>query len=248
MWDHVRPWGNGQYLDFDEIEGNDDTDGRDAARLEGRIIVSGDDALAVTIVRDLSKAGADIVKLTAADLTVAALVDAGQQRSGGGVRRCRYDAVNLEIALLARKINSTVFRHSCVFVNIESGITSAADLAGKTIGEFGVYGQDSGVWAKGILMDEFGFRPERSRWVVGGLDRPMPPFGFTSHPHPEDVDVAVAPTTRPWARCWRPAKSMPCSVPMCRNASWTDLPGCRACSPIASWWSETILNEPGSSR
>jgi 4,5-dihydroxyphthalate decarboxylase len=86
-----------------------------------------------------------------------------------------------------------VFRHSCVFVNVDSGIRSPADLTGKTIGEFGVYGQDSGVWAKGILMDEYGFRPERNRWVIGGLDQPMPRFGFTTHPHPDDVQVTAAP-------------------------------------------------------
>ena len=56
-----------------------------------------------------------------------------------------------------------VFRHSCVFVNTDSGITEPKNLAGKTIGEFGIYGQDSGVWAKGILMDEYGFKPEQSR-------------------------------------------------------------------------------------
>jgi 4,5-dihydroxyphthalate decarboxylase len=86
-----------------------------------------------------------------------------------------------------------VFRHSCIFVNIHSGITEPSDLAGKTIGEFGVYGQDSGVWAKGILMDEYGFEPGRSRWVIGGLDRPADPFDFIPHPHPREVDVTVAP-------------------------------------------------------
>jgi 4,5-dihydroxyphthalate decarboxylase len=89
-----------------------------------------------------------------------------------------------------------VFRHSCVFVNAASGIADPADLVGKTIGEFGTYGQDSGVWAKGILMDEYGFRPERNRWVIGGLERPMPPFGFIPHPHPAGLDVTVAPEGR----------------------------------------------------
>ncbi len=86
-----------------------------------------------------------------------------------------------------------VFRHSCVFVNAASGITEPADLVDKTIGEFGTYGQDSGVWAKGILADEYGFEAERNRWVIGGLDHPMPPFDFISHPHPPDLDVSVAP-------------------------------------------------------
>lgn len=89
-----------------------------------------------------------------------------------------------------------VFRHSCVFVHAGSGITAPSDLVGRTIGEFGVYGQDSGVWAKGILMDEYGFRPERNRWVIGGLEHPMPPFDFTSHPHPDDVEVTAAPAGR----------------------------------------------------
>lgn len=86
-----------------------------------------------------------------------------------------------------------VFRHSCVFVNVHSGIDGPGDLAGKTIGEFGTYGQDSGVWAKGILMDEYGFKPEHSRWVIGGLEHPMPPFDFIPHPHPADVEVTRAP-------------------------------------------------------
>jgi 4,5-dihydroxyphthalate decarboxylase len=86
-----------------------------------------------------------------------------------------------------------VFRHSCIYVNAGSGIATPADLVGRTIGEFGVYGQDSGVWAKGILMDEHGFRPEQNRWVIGGLDRPMPPFPFTTHPRPDDVEVIAAP-------------------------------------------------------
>ena len=89
-----------------------------------------------------------------------------------------------------------VFRHSSVFVSAASGITGPGDLDGKTIGEFGVYGQDPGVWIKGILMDEYGFRPERNRWVIGGLDRPAPPFGFISHPHPADVEVTTAPEGR----------------------------------------------------
>jgi 4,5-dihydroxyphthalate decarboxylase len=86
-----------------------------------------------------------------------------------------------------------VFRHSCVYVHAGSGINRPGDLTGRTIGEFGVYGQDSGVWAKGILMDEYGFRPEKNRWVIGGLDRPAAPFDFIAHPHPADVEVTAVP-------------------------------------------------------
>jgi 4,5-dihydroxyphthalate decarboxylase len=74
-----------------------------------------------------------------------------------------------------------------------SGISGPADLAGKTVGELGIYGQDSGVSAKGILMDEYGFKPEQCRWVIGGLDRPLDPCDFVPRPHPADVEVTVAP-------------------------------------------------------
>lgn len=123
----------------------------------------------------------------------------------GMLRRDAYDVSELGLTFLLRTLEhddrfvalpafpNRVFRHSCVFVNTRSGITGPADLVGKTIGEFGVYGQDSGVWAKGILMDEHGFRPEKNRWVIGGLEHPAPPFDFIPHPHPADVEVTTAP-------------------------------------------------------
>ena len=86
-----------------------------------------------------------------------------------------------------------VFRHSCVFVNRRSGISVPGDLVDKTIGEFGMYGQDSGVWAKGILMDEYGFDPQRNRWVIGGLNQPSPPFDFVTQIHPSGIDISTAP-------------------------------------------------------
>lgn len=85
------------------------------------------------------------------------------------------------------------FRHSAIFVNTSAGITSPQDLEGKTIGEFAVYGHDSGVTSKGILSDEYGVRPEKSSWVIGGFDWPMAPFDFVPQLHPDGVDVRRAP-------------------------------------------------------
>lgn len=93
-----------------------------------------------------------------------------------------------------------VFRHSCVFVNRHARITGPQDLTGKTIGEFGVYGQDSGVWAKGILADDYGFRPDASRWVIGGLDAPSAPFGFVPQIRPDGIDIVDAPEGRSLAQ------------------------------------------------
>ena len=85
------------------------------------------------------------------------------------------------------------FRHSAIYINTSSGIEKPQDLAGKTIGEFAVYGHDAGVWPKGILSDEYGVTPDQCRWIVGGLDWPLPPVDFIPRPHPSNVDVTTAP-------------------------------------------------------
>ena len=85
------------------------------------------------------------------------------------------------------------FRHSAIYINKASGIKTPGDLAGKTVGEFAVYGHDAGVWPKGILSDEFGVTPDQSRWIVGALDWPLKPIDFIPHPHPANVEVEQAP-------------------------------------------------------
>ncbi len=84
------------------------------------------------------------------------------------------------------------FRHSAVFVNSAAGIDRPEDLAGKTIGEFALYGHDAGVWPKGILAEEFGVTPDQSRWVIGGTDHPIPSFDWVPQPLPTDVEVRHA--------------------------------------------------------
>ena len=88
------------------------------------------------------------------------------------------------------------FRHASVYVNVHSGIQDPGDLAGKVIGEFGMYGHDAGIWSKGIFIDEYGWRPERSRWIIGASDWYMPPFDFIPRPHPAAVDVQPIPHGR----------------------------------------------------
>lgn len=81
------------------------------------------------------------------------------------------------------------FRHSAIYVNKASGIKTPEDLNGRKIGELALYGHDAGIIPKGILMDEFGFRPETCEWFIGGLDWPMKPIDFVPGPHPDDVRV-----------------------------------------------------------
>lgn len=85
------------------------------------------------------------------------------------------------------------FRHSAIYINADSGIAKPADLAGKTIGEFALYGHDAGVWPKGILSDEYGVDPATCKWVIGGTDFPIPSFSWIPQPLPEGVDIRHAP-------------------------------------------------------
>ncbi|MFF0492106.1 ABC transporter substrate-binding protein [Nocardia sp. NPDC004068] len=81
------------------------------------------------------------------------------------------------------------FRHSALFVNVDSGIERPEDLAGKTVGEFALWGSDPGVWMKGVLAEEYGVTPEEVRWVIGGTDHPIPEFDWIPRPVPEGVEV-----------------------------------------------------------
>lgn len=84
------------------------------------------------------------------------------------------------------------FRHGATYVNKASGITRPEHLRGKLIGELALYGHDAGVMVKGILSDDFGVKPEQSRWLVGGLDFPIDPVEFVARPVPDGVDVEYA--------------------------------------------------------
>ena len=85
------------------------------------------------------------------------------------------------------------FRHSAVFVNTAAGIDKPQDLAGKTIGEFALFGHDAGVWPKGILADEYGVTVDQCRWVIGGTDHPIPSLDWIPQPVPAGVQVRHAP-------------------------------------------------------
>ena len=66
---------------------------------------------------------------------------------------------------------SRSFRHDCIYVNANAGITNPADLAGRRMGvpEFQI---TAAVWARGLLEDEYGLRQEDVTWVQGGLEQP----------------------------------------------------------------------------
>jgi len=78
--------------------------------MQHHIIVSGDDALATTIVEELERAGAHVVKLGTGDLTTMCDVLESANIADALAVVCAGDddAANLEIALLARRSNPSV--------------------------------------------------------------------------------------------------------------------------------------------
>ena len=77
---------------------------------------------------------------------------------------------------------SRVFRHAFCFVNTGSGVTGPESLDGKRIG-FPRAVQTACVWIRGMLIDEYGVSPERTRWYIvrthhwggEGEDEPLEP-------------------------------------------------------------------------
>jgi Trk K+ transport system NAD-binding subunit len=109
--------------------------------MRGHIIVSGDDALAKTIVEELNNAGVHIVKLGNA----AELDNAGVARARAVICVGDDDATNLEIALLARKANprvrvvarlaNDVLRTAMAADKRPGAILDVADLAAPSVVE-----------------------------------------------------------------------------------------------------------------
>jgi Trk K+ transport system NAD-binding subunit len=105
------------------------------------IIVSGDDALSKTIAEELRGAGARIIKINAA----ADLLGAGVHRARAVVCAGPNDAVNLEIALLARqyspnvrvvaRLANDVLREAVAAVNGPGAILDVAELATPSLVE-----------------------------------------------------------------------------------------------------------------
>jgi Trk K+ transport system NAD-binding subunit len=112
-------------------------DGRDMRR---HIIVSGDNALATTIIEELNKVGANVVMLAGHNVA-----DAGLQHADAVVCVGDDDARNLEIALLTRKTNpevrvvarlgNAVLREAVASDNGPGAILDVADLAAPSVVE-----------------------------------------------------------------------------------------------------------------
>lgn len=61
---------------------------------------------------------------------------------------------------------SRVFRHSALYVRTNSDIRHPTHLRGKRVG-IGYYQMSGAVWARGMMMDDYGVMPNEMVWVSG---------------------------------------------------------------------------------
>ena len=66
---------------------------------------------------------------------------------------------------------SRFFRHSCIYVNAESGIKTPQDLIGKRVGS-PEYQMTAPVWIRGILAEHYGVPVDGVIHVTGGEETP----------------------------------------------------------------------------
>lgn len=91
---------------------------------------------------------------------------------------------------------SRAFRHTSIYVR-KDRIKKPEDLKGKRIG-LPEYQLSANVWARAILQDDYGVRPEDVTWVRGGIETPgrpekialqLPP-GVKLESAPEDTTIS----------------------------------------------------------
>ena len=66
---------------------------------------------------------------------------------------------------------SRFFRHSCIYVNADSGIREPKDLIGKRVGT-PEYQMTAPAWIRGILQDEYGVPVDSVTYFTGGEEEP----------------------------------------------------------------------------
>ena len=69
---------------------------------------------------------------------------------------------------------SRFFRHSCIYINANSGIREPKDLIGKRVGN-PEYQMTAPAWIRGILQDEYGVPVDSVQYFTGGEEEPGRP-------------------------------------------------------------------------
>jgi 4,5-dihydroxyphthalate decarboxylase len=78
---------------------------------------------------------------------------------------------------------SKIFRHSCIYVRPDAGITKPEDLRGKRVGT-GQWGSTGLCFMRGFLQHDYGVKAEDMHWFMGGLtgtpDKQLIPMNLPS--------------------------------------------------------------------
>jgi 4,5-dihydroxyphthalate decarboxylase len=88
---------------------------------------------------------------------------------------------------------SRFFRHSCIFINRDSGIREPKDLVGKRVGT-PEYQMTAGVWIRGILSDDYQVPVSSVRYLNGGEEEPGRPEKLNLSLPPQIQLEAIPPT------------------------------------------------------
>src|SRR5215510_12239374 len=78
---------------------------------------------------------------------------------------------------------SKIFRHSCIYVRTNAGITKPEDLRGRRVGT-GQWGSTGLCFMRGFLQHDYGVKAEDMHWFMGGLtgtpDKQLIPMSLPS--------------------------------------------------------------------
>lgn len=88
---------------------------------------------------------------------------------------------------------SRYFRHSCIYINRDSGIRDPKDLIGKRVGN-PEYQMTAPVWIRGIMSDEYGVPATSVTYFTGGEEEPGRPEKLALSLPPEIRVEAIART------------------------------------------------------
>jgi Trk K+ transport system NAD-binding subunit len=182
------------------------------------IIVSGDDALAMTIIEELKNAGATVARLTNLDQSEAGvareLTLAEVDHALAVVCVGDDDAINLEIALLARQANpkarvvarlsNDVLREAVADDNGPGAILNVAELAAPSIVEACLEHRTHQFEAAGIEFVVAGreaYRDATLRELYGDL-APVAVIHGDNSPTPDEMDVCPSRDQRVHAGDW----------------------------------------------
>jgi 4,5-dihydroxyphthalate decarboxylase len=131
---------------------------RTRALIDGRVEPEGID-LEISVMRP-REAFTRMIEREEFDIAEVSLASYARLKAEGDER-----FVGIPVAL------SRMFRHSCIYVRADAGITKPEDLRGRRVGA--VQLDSTGlVFVKGMLAHDYGVRPEKIQWVMGGLEAP----------------------------------------------------------------------------